>query len=78
MGRLGVLRPQASALLDPESVLFVDDHESEVGELHAVFDERMGADQQVRFTRGDALQCSVAFAAFGRARQDADCYAGAL
>ena len=52
VGRLFVLGPEPRALLHAEAVLFVDDDESQVGEPHAVLDQRMGADQDVHLARG--------------------------
>ena len=54
MGRTPVLGPEPGALLDAEAMLLVDDHEAEVVELHAVFDQRMGADQNLHLARRDA------------------------
>jgi len=36
------------ALLDAEPVLLVDDHQAEVGELHLVLQQRVGADEDAR------------------------------
>ena len=43
MGRHGVFGPQTGALHHSETVLLVDDYKTEIAELHAVFDEGMGA-----------------------------------
>ena len=40
---LGLL-PQRVALLDPEPVLLVDHHHAQVGELHMLGEQGMGAD----------------------------------
>ena len=47
VGRLLVLGPEAGALLDSETVLFVDDDQPQVGEFHIVLDQRVGAYRNV-------------------------------
>ena len=46
--RGAALRAQGVALLDAEAVLLVDDDEPEVGELHALRQQRVGADDDAR------------------------------
>ena len=41
------LAPQQVALLDAEAVLLVDHRDAEVGELHALVDQRVRADDEV-------------------------------
>ncbi len=47
---------QRGALLDAEPVLLVDDDEAEVGELHAVLEQGVGADDDARRSRRDVEQ----------------------
>ncbi|VVN26570.1 hypothetical protein PS624_04614 [Pseudomonas fluorescens] len=52
--------PQRQTLLHTEAMLFVDDHQREVLELHFVLEQRVGADHHRRaagdlFQRGDAV-----------------------
>jgi hypothetical protein len=44
MRRLAGLAAQRVALLDSESMLLVDDHESEIGELNLILDKCVGSD----------------------------------
>ena len=64
--------PESGALLDAETVLFVDDDKPEVRKLHAVLDQRMGADQDVDFARGDSIEGFSALAGFRGAGKDGD------
>ncbi len=43
-------------LLDAEAVLLVDDDEGEIGELHVLLDEGMGADDDPSLARGRVEQ----------------------
>ena len=52
---------QAFALQDAEAVLFVDDDEAEFGERDVVFDQRVGADGELRLAGGDALKHGAFF-----------------
>jgi len=45
-------------------MLFVDCDETETGELHVVFDERMGTDNELRFTGTDAFEGGGFFRGF--------------
>ena len=65
MRRLCVLGPEAGALLDSETVLFVDDDQPQVGEAHAVLDQGVRADEDRHLARGDTLERG---AALGRLR----------
>src|SRR5437667_12483027 len=47
---------QALALEDAEAVLLVNGDEAEAGESDVVFDERVRADDELRFARTDALE----------------------
>ena len=47
-GRLLALAAQGVALLDAEAVLFVDDDQAQVVELHLVLDQRVRADDDAR------------------------------
>ena len=55
----GVAAPlpfSADPLVQAEPVLLVDDGERQVGERHALLDQRVRADHQVDRAVGDALQ----------------------
>ena len=47
MWRVDVFSPEFGSLFDSESVLFVDDDESEVMELYGVFDECVCPDEYI-------------------------------
>ena len=47
VGRRGVLVPEAGALFYAEPVLLVDDDKAQVGEVDRIFEQGMGADEQV-------------------------------
>ena len=56
IGRHGIgqaLVAQRQALADAETVLLVDDHQSQPGELHCFLDQRMRADDQLRLAGFD-------------------------
>ena len=50
-----------------EAVLLVDDDESEMKELYGVFDDGMGANQDLYRTVGNALKDGLAFLSFHNA-----------
>ena len=50
------LVPQRVPLLDAEPVLLVDDDQAEVGELHPVLEQRVGADDDAGLARGGLQQ----------------------
>ena len=52
----GGLVHEPFALQDPEAVLFVNGHKTEPREFHVVLDERMSADDELRFTGANALE----------------------
>lgn len=62
-----VLVPQSGALCYSETMLFVDDAETEVGKLHFVFEQRVGADEDVYLSRAELLVECFALFACGRA-----------
>ena len=64
--------PQGGALHDAESVLFVDDGEGEVGDLHGLLDEGVGADDDVEVAVGGALLKDVSEGLTGTAGDEAD------
>src|SRR5680860_1423189 len=47
---------QRGTLLDPEPVLLVDHHQPEVGELHVLLEQGMGADHDARLAAGSLGQ----------------------
>ena len=47
--------PEPGALFNAETMLFVDDHEAELVELYVVFDECVGAYDELGFAGGNAL-----------------------
>ena len=55
MGRYAAFAPELGALLDAEAVLLVDDHITQLGELHVGFDKGVGADEDVDAAVGEAL-----------------------
>ena len=56
MGRGVALAAEGGALHDAETVLLlVDDGEGQVGDVHGVLDEGVGADEDVEFAVGGAL-----------------------
>jgi hypothetical protein len=54
--RLVGLGAQGIALLDAEAVLLVDDDETEVGEVDALVEQGVGADDDARGTAADVFQ----------------------
>ncbi len=58
--RLRRLVAQRVALFDAEAVLLVDDDEAQVGELHLVLDQRVGAHDDAGRTAGCLQQCPLA------------------
>ena len=48
--------PQGQALLDPKTVLLIDDGQPQTMKMHIVLDDRMGADHQHRFSALDRRQ----------------------
>ena len=48
MRRIGVFAPKTSALSHAEAVLLVDNHQTEVAELHHIFKQSMGADNDLQ------------------------------
>ena len=54
-GRRAGLVGERGPLLDAEAVLLVDDHEAEVGELHRVLEQGVGADHDASLP-GDHLE----------------------
>ena len=52
---------EAFALEDAEAVLLVDGDETEARELDLVFDERVGADDELRFASADAFERGLLF-----------------
>src|SRR5882724_1732896 len=63
---------QAFALEDAEAVLLVNGDEAEAGEGDVVFDERMGADDELRFAGADALEDGGFFGSFQTADEEFD------
>ena len=55
VGRLGCLESQPGPLVHPEAVLFVDDHESQMGEDHIVLYDRVGAYEDVYLSAAQPL-----------------------
>lgn len=74
MGRADVLAPQFGTLRDAETVLLVHDDEAEVAPLDGVFQEGMGADEDVDFTVLQGREeCDALFLGRGAREQcDAD------
>ena len=63
---------QALALEDAEAVLLVDGHEAEAMEGDFVFDQGVGADYQIGFAAGDAVEGGGFFGGFHAADQELD------
>ena len=72
VGRHPRLVGEGRSLLDPEAVLLVDDHEPEVGELHVLLQERVGADDDAGLTAGRPQHRLGARGPGHRARQQGD------
>ena len=70
MGRLFVLGPHAGALFDAESVLLIDDHKTQIAELHTVFDQGMRTHKQLHVARSDPPQCGLPFTGLRGAGKD--------
>src|SRR5882724_9708676 len=66
---------QAFALEDAEAVLLVNGDEAEAGEGDVVFDERMGADDELGFAGADALEDGGFFGGFQAADEEVDAIA---
>ncbi len=65
-------------LVDAEAVLLVDDGQREVAEADLVLEQRMGADQEVDISGGEAVEDAGALAAALAAGEDRDAHAGGL
>ena len=50
--RVGLLH-QPEALQNPEPMLLIDHHQSELGEIHPLLDQGMGSNDQLRLAAGD-------------------------
>ena len=61
---------QRDSLVNAEPVLLVDDGEREIGELHALLHERMGADDQVDRSAPDRIQDPPAVSSRHRCREE--------
>ncbi len=70
MRRLGVLRPQPRPLLHAEAVLLVYNDETEIGELHAVFNKSMSTNQYIYLARCEFGENFVTLFGAGRTRQN--------
>lgn len=81
MGRVAVgggFVHQALALEDAEAMLLVNGNEAESGELYVVFDEGVGAEDQLRFSRLDAFESSGFFGGLETADEELDSIATAF
>src|SRR5882762_9986290 len=67
---------QALALEDAEAVLLVNGDETEAGEGNVVFDEGVGADDELGFAGADALEDGGFFRGFEAADEQLDAVAG--
>ncbi len=56
----GTLVAQRQALLDAKAMLFVDDCQAQIAELHVVLEQRVSADNHHRLAAGDQLQLVAA------------------
>ena len=72
--RPDVLGPELGPLRHAEAVLLVDDGEAEVGEYHCVFDQRVGAYQDVDAAGGEVGKQLRADALAGRAGEQLDAH----
>ena len=77
-GGCSFLGPEPGALLHAEAVLLVDHHEPQVGELHAVFDQGVRADQDVHLARGDPFERQPALPGLRGAGEDGDLHPHAV
>ena len=66
---IGPFLHQSRPLLHTKAVLFVDANQAQATELHRVFDQRMGADQDFQFPGGQFAQEFAAFGSTGRSGQ---------
>src|SRR5882762_718414 len=66
---------QALALEDAKAVLLVNGDEAEAGEGDVVFDEGVGADDELGFARADALEDGGFFGSFQAADEEVDAIA---
>ena len=66
---------EALALEDTEAVLLVNGHEAEAGEGDVVFDEGVGADDELRFAGADAIEDGGFFRGFQAADEQLDAIA---
>src|SRR5690606_25581821 len=69
---MGILLPQLRPLRYPETVLFVDDGESQVLKLHGRLEEGMGADQYLQAATRQTIVNVLSLGSFCRARQKRD------
>src|SRR5713101_353037 len=67
---------QALALEDAEAVLLVNGDETEAGEGDVVFDEGVGADDELRFAGADALEDGGFLGSFQAANEELNAIAG--
>ncbi|MNI22688.1 hypothetical protein D3C73_762490 [compost metagenome] len=65
--RGNALGGEAQALVDAETMLFIDHRHHQVGVAHRILKQRMGADDDLRFARCNAFDDRVALAALGAA-----------
>ena len=63
---------EALALEDAEAVLFVDGNEAEAMELDVVFDQGVGADDELRFAGADTFASGSFFGGFETADEEFD------
>ena len=67
---LGAFRAELHPLRHAEAVLFVDDGEAEIVELHPLLEDGVGADQDLDIAPGQRREFRVALRALVAARQD--------
>lgn len=75
--RGGTFLPEFGALLDAETMLFVDDGQSETGELNAVFDQGVGADENVYLSGNEVGEQGLPLFAFNNSGEQLGTHAAA-
>ena len=77
MRRGGTFLPEFGALPDAETVLFVDDSQSETGELNAVFNQGVGADENVYLSGNEVGEQGLPLFAFNNSGEQLGTHAAA-
>ena len=72
MGRVLALAPELRALGNTKAMLFVDDHKTEAGELNGIFNDGMGAHEDMNGAIEESFEYLLATLTLDNARQQGD------